>query len=608
MHPLVRTLADIATAHPAANVRFIAREVSFAREILRGVARVRGALVGWEGTTLRQFADELATGTLDRDGLVRAADLDLQAAANEALDATAASLPGPLRLQVGSLGFRTAAFDAFAELRLAGVAPEALRDASRVGSPARALVPAYTRYGELLQERGLADAAESFRTASRRLEAVGIADTLVVVEPGAADVSGLPLAFAELLRAQGALFPTLVADRPDWTTLAITPEIHRAASPSLEVRDALRHALARGYAWNDVEFAVSDPDAYGVALASLGDQLGIPYTLKEGVPMIRSRAGRAIELYFRWIEDGVPVSSIRRALEHGDLPAGDERVSAADVARVLRSAGIGWGRDRWLAAVASLEDGSWVAAHARPDPESDADESPAARAERLSVTAQVTAHLIAQLARVMPAVQEPIASGRTEPTLRTSELASLALGWLALVAPAVEAAGEQHALERLRRRLETFSAHEQTATDLSRALAELRLGLADLRAFPSVDGERARRVSAPGAVHLTDLTQAGASGRPQVYLLGLDADRMSTAPGSDPLLDETTRERLASACDAARARAAARARRRTRGPQPVRAGLDVVRLDGRRRGTRILASAPAARCGACDVPRARPDL
>ena len=92
------------------------------------------------------------------------------------------------------------------------------------------------------------------------------------------------------------------------------------------------------------------------------------------------------------------------------------------------------------------------------------------------------------------------------------------------------------------------------------AAAELRQGVADLRAFPSADGGRTRRISSPAAVHLTHIAHAGATGRKHIYLLGLDADRLASRSGSDPILDDATRASIGSALQSHRDRAARKER------------------------------------------------
>jgi ATP-dependent helicase/nuclease subunit B len=553
MHHLLAALDDLARAHAGAPVRFVAREVPFARELVRALAQRRGALVGWEATTLRQLAGELAAPALDAAGLRPASDLALQAAAEEALDATAARLPAPLARQVPTLGFRVATYDAFAELRVGGVTPEALRAAARPGSPAFHLAPAYARYVALLAERQLADAGAVLAAAVTRAADATALDAVVIIEPVAADVSGLARTFVEALVARGAVVPAVPMDPPAWGAPGPEPRLVRAATPALEVRAALRDALANGRAWDRIELAVTDVDTYGTALAAIGDELGIAYTLKEGVPMIRSRAGRALERYLAWIEADYPARPVREALEQGELPVSDGAIAPADVARALREAQVGWGRARWIAAAAHLRAGG--SPPPRRGRDGDADEAPdPGAAARHAAIASATATLMEQLVACMPGADD-------DAPITTGTLAAHARAWLALVAPALDAPGERHALERLARQLDALASDDaRRAGPRAAAVAEVRLALAGLRAFPSVDGERAGRVSAPGSVHLTQASQAGASGRAHVCLLGFDADRLQLASGGDPLLDDGLRARLGGAVPTLRERAERRER------------------------------------------------
>ncbi|MGH7689192.1 MAG: hypothetical protein ACREN3_06265, partial [Gemmatimonadaceae bacterium] len=247
------SLLDVSTSIRATRVYLVSRELPFARELIRELVRARGALVGWEPATLRGLAAEFAAPALDGAGVRPAGDLALQAAADDALEATADALPVPLRRQAGSIGFRGAVFDAFSELRLAGVTPHQLASGAGEGSPAQALAPAYARYCELLGERHLADSADAFRAALQALPAALDEGSQIVIEPGAADVSGMPRAFLDALVDRGAIVLKSSHAPPDWTKLDVKWTLARAATPALEVRDALRHALHTGARWDEVE-------------------------------------------------------------------------------------------------------------------------------------------------------------------------------------------------------------------------------------------------------------------------------------------------------------------------------------------------------------------
>src|SRR5690606_20504270 len=130
-------------------------------------------------------------------------------------------------------------------------------------------------------------------------------------------------------------------------------ELFAAATPTDELREVLRRALAQGIPWDRIEIVATDPRVYGAALDSLARRFGIPVTYATGLDVRRTRVGRAAEAYLRWIDEGYPAEILVRLLEAGDLapPDGADDVSGTALARRLRRLHVGWGRDRYLPAV-----------------------------------------------------------------------------------------------------------------------------------------------------------------------------------------------------------------------------------------------------------------
>src|SRR5690606_15340304 len=84
---------------------------------------------------------------------------------------------------------------------------------------------------------------------------------------------------------------------------------------------------------------------------------------------------------------------------------------------------------------------------------------------------------------------------------------------------------------------EAAAAREAPAAEpLARAAARLRAWIAGLAV-----GQGEPR---PGALHLATLEQGGHTGRPHVFLVGLDEDRFPGKGGEDPLLLDSDRARL----------------------------------------------------------------
>ena len=137
------------------------------------------------------------------------------------------------------------------------------------------------------------------------------------------------------------------APRNEQVTSSPSTDIFRAATPSDEVREVLRRIAAEGLRYEDVELLATDRDTYGLALECLAAPLGIPVTSFHGIPLTRTRLGRAIERWLGWVEEGLPADVLRESLEAGELVAPDSGDDAMAPVRLLRELTIGWGRARW---------------------------------------------------------------------------------------------------------------------------------------------------------------------------------------------------------------------------------------------------------------------
>lgn len=546
---------------PLRRTRYIAREAPFGRETLRRRARELGVLLGWEAVTLRALAQELAWPALAAAGVAVAPDLQLAAIADEALDALLAArkLPPVLAQLATTLGVRTAVWDAIGQLRVAGVTPTQLEAAARPGSAAAAMVPVLAAYERLLADRHLADPAAVFHAAIGALSAstAPFADRLLI-EPGAAEVSGLPATFVDALAARGAERELAGAAEPGLTAAGAALSIMRAATPMDEVRHALRTALQEGLRWDEVELAATDADTYGVALATLGARLGIPFTIKEGVPLARSRVGAALERWLAWLAGGLPVSALRAILEHGDLAIDGLVQDVSVAAGTLRAARAGWGRARWEEALGRFDNGSWAeSVRWSREVELPAPDEDARRAE-LRARAKDAAVALRAVLDITPPVPEP-GDAASKVTTGVPDLARAIGRWLERFGPTATSDDERATVTRLRDRLSALADDAPPVpVPFAAALATLKQALADLRAFPSIGGDRAPRTSLPGHVHLTDVTHAGVTGRRRVFVLGMDADRTVGARIPDPILDDTTRAQLGDALPTTTRRAARR--------------------------------------------------
>lgn len=334
--------------------------------------------------------------------------------------------------------------------------------------------------------------------------------------------------------------PELARDRGDAATL----HLYAAASPYEEMREALRRAVAEAAGWDQVEIVATDPVLYGSILDEIATRLGIPVTYAVGLPVERSRPGRAAMAYLEWVSADFPESLFRYLLASGDvaLSGGNAELSGGRLARRLRRLRVGWGRERYGEAVAlrlkALE------AKGADEPELDPEDVDGARgredrareAEELAALSSILDPIL----EATPPVPDRIGLGGAP--VSPADLARGLTAFLDFVP--TRSAVEHEARVRLLERLGRIGATLDRRTSFSSALAILRKHL-DLR-IPSPGAEGPPPWSSTGGhLHFSDLDHGGRTGRPMTFVVGLDAERFPGAGIQDPILLDDDRRRLA---------------------------------------------------------------
>lgn len=576
---LLASLARVNADHPNERKRLLGVDVNHGRELLLTLARTRGGWIGWEATTLRSIADSLAFVPLAARGLRVATDVEISALVAQAFHVArsrgriSAQFSGMLRHR----GFRSALQDSILELRMAGVSPAQLEAASIAGSPSAHLVPVLAAYERVLQDAHIVDPAGLFQLALDsyqeeapfQLDGVtalvptlptrGLTGTLVrrLVESGAivlevdrhiasAGINSETPPASALLAAQDDQFARSVLG---WSLATDTPSpddsrfdatltdvsLFAAATPADELREVCRRAMAEGLRWDDVEIVATEPDTYGVALDALCQHLGIASTMLKGIPLERTRIGRALERWFTWLENGLPADVLRQALEAGEIVVRDVTVEAHVIGHALRGYRVGWGRARYESLLGRLSE-----PHDEQAPFADDDVVPSEYVVQREMKMRSHRALAAVLECVLAATPEvPERGGHAEVHTTAGVLASSTLRYLALLP--VHDGAEHQTMDRLRHRLQRLAALEEAPTEFAIALAGLRDALADLRAWPPAGNARKPYRADGGLLHLTDLLHAGASGRSRTFVVGLDAERTNGRARQDPIIPDVVR-------------------------------------------------------------------
>lgn len=566
-HPrILIELAKASREDPVGRKLLICPRPAEGRELLHALALSGVPWAGWEVTSIRQLAHEVVALDAAREGWRTADEFDVLALVDEAIDAVVErGEAGPFGTEAGS-GFRDAIRRSIETLREAGLGPAEVRRAARPDDAKTSALAAVLEEVEARFERcRLLDGPAVLRAAVDALaaERVALPSAALFLLPGHR-LGGIAGRLLRLLVEKGGarLLPTdsvigledppgILWSAPEEATGPLSrlhapvdgergPEVEffAAATPTDELREVLRRAISAGIPWDRVEIVASDPRVYGAALDALARRLDIPVTYAAGLDVRRTRVGRAAEAYLRWISDGFPADVLRRMLEAGDLVAPDdaEDVSGMALARRLRRLHIGWGRERYLPAV----DRALAALRGAAAVDEDGDDD-AARERRDREERELQA-LRALLERILSATPElPDRAGDDRVRLSPASVAAGLLAFLSLVptGDVVENTARKVLSLRLERARETLTRETawRAAIGILRSRMETRVALG------AADGRIVPWTPTGGRLHLSDLSTGGLSGRPHIFVVGLDAGSVS-AGAVDPLLAEGDRARL----------------------------------------------------------------
>jgi len=568
---ILESLEVVARRYPRDRKIIVGRTRGEAHELIRQLARRRGSWIGFEVSTVRPLAMELAGPTLAEGGIQPLDEFEEQALLDEAIDRVLVPDP-PERFArlVDSVGFRERLRQSVRTLRLAGVGPDKIRHA-RVADPDKIGVVGaiLEEYETCLRSDRLADHAEILARAADVLDGTQdegrsspLAGRRIYLLPGLS-LRGLPGRFVGRLLKLGAEIletdPVEGLDPPAevlWkagqpTSLlsflhapAVAPETPReaidlfaAGSMADELREVLRRVSEAGARWDDVEIIASDPQAYGSALHALTQQLDVPVTLAVGLPVERTRPGRAFTAYFRWLDGGFGADVIRRLLESGDLrPQGRHGPHGVSLARRLRSLRIGWGRSRYLTVI---ED-QLAAARAAEQKVRDAGEDPGWRVKRRRRELEALYSILSPIIESAPPTRE---GPEDEPEAVSAGDVARGLSAFLRFVPAEDPV-DVTAKERIDRILLRIATTLSRPTEYGATAAIVRAHLQIRVPAPRAEG-RAPWSSAGGHLYLTDLEHGGVTGRPLTFVVGLDSDRIPGGRLLDPLLLDADRRALA---------------------------------------------------------------
>lgn len=459
------------------------------------------------------------------------------------------------------------------ELRLAGLGPDELEPSAFVDrGKGRELGRLLAAYEEALSREGRADRAAILRLAVEAAEAGEVPGREVLVVPAELRLAPLEVELLEALPVEHRYLagrpaglglepgPDRAARRlgarwgtPDVEAGGARPthragflfrtgdvpadaegelELSLALGAENEVRALLRRVLEEGIPLDRVEVAYPS-DRYRSLLLSEAERFGFGVTFADGVPVRLTRPGRALDLFHAWILEDHDDRILRRMLRSGllDLRGLGLDLLPVQAAELLREAKVGRGRERYGPGLGRLA-GRLEARIERRE-----------AAGRSARGLERRRELVADLERLVGPSDGALwdyVPDRGERAV--ADVARMSLEFLErAVAAEPRSRGdldplEPGAVESLGGRLRELADEVDARMESRRAVRFLREEIEDHPVSRS--GPR------PGRLHASPLEAAGYSGRPRLFVVGLDEGSFPGEGLEDPVLLDRERRAL----------------------------------------------------------------
>ena len=560
MNTILTSLADACRRHPLAEKIFIVPSHRIGHQLSESLVLSGTNYVNLRVATLFDLALDAVSLQLAAENISLLSEESALSAIEDIFESEIHTKDGLYfgKLEPG-VGIVSALHRALSDLRLAGVQFGGLRPAQFV-SPEKhkGVTTMLEKYEARLSKNGQADESAVYHMAIDAVSQKSAADSIWIVYPRLA-LSFLPHRFLHALTADKFVvldIEPLVGLKPPqqfplWKNEGAASEtqfswigsprlcpkalkngpvdLFHAVGSTNEVKEVLRRVLYGGLPLDSVEIACIDYQKYSSLLYLEQQKRHLGVTFGEGIPSSFSAPGEALLGFIDWIQSDYSVTELRNLVSAevlsrkniGETPA----VGSQEIIRILRSANIGWGRDRYVSLLTALVKDAEEKARA-PGEEDDADRGQewyADRAKRITWVLEFVKSLFA----CTPDVDN---KGETDTREFADRLNRFLIEFCSRVDDLSRAAYSAMA-EMLKEVVLSASGPKPIGALCERVrlrVQELRVGASSPR---------------PGHIHVTSYQKAGASYRTNNFVVGLEEHTFPGALMEDPvLLDEERRK------------------------------------------------------------------
>ncbi|MGD9345602.1 MAG: PD-(D/E)XK nuclease family protein [Candidatus Aminicenantes bacterium] len=307
-------------------------------------------------------------------------------------------------------------------------------------------------------------------------------------------------------------------------------DIFQAVGTTNECREVLRRIFRANIPLDQVEIIHPPGDTYPSIFFVLSAKAGLKVTYADGVPLAFTAPGAVFRGLIDWIENNYQVTDFCRMIEGGSLKLSrkqeSESPSPQKISRYLKSAMIGWERDRYLSRLESLRKG--IESRAKLD-EEDKENAHREQAEASIREVKWIENVLKQFFKLIPTEDE---EGLFDLGLLCDGIANFIRKY-----SRIKDELDREALPALSGRLNEVSQMAVAKVSRDEAFEWLRSladGISVGASYPM-----------PGHIHLSSYRSGGHSGRGMTFVVGLDQSAFPGAGHQDPILLDEEREAIA---------------------------------------------------------------
>ncbi len=286
--------------------------------------------------------------------------------------------------------------------------------------------------------------------------------------------------------------------------------ITTAVGPSNECKEVFRRLIQDKIPVDEAEIICPQGQVYPALFFTLSQKTGIPITLSEGLGIGFTSPGKLFSSLLNWIESDFRDSIFRDLLEssHMSFKKKDKSFpSPHQISALLKRAGIGWGKDRYLTCL-----------------------------ERLKQEAAVPT--IRHINQIIPEIKKIFRFLAPWNESSHIDFQSLALGTHDLLSQysSIKTPLDAEAISALYSRLDDMASFDTPPMEKEDALERLRSLETDLKVGSSGPS--------PGHAHISAYKSGGFASRPYTFILGLNRENFPGTGFQDPILLDEEREKL----------------------------------------------------------------